>query len=138
MDDRGDRMMTFYPAIKHLHMAVALTSGSLFALRGAGLLLGQRWPKHAVVRYLSYSVDTILLTAALFLLTLLPAALFANGWLVVKVGLVIAYIAMGMLAFQSDRAIRSRFVLWLLALLCFTQVYGIARAHHPLGWLLWL
>ena len=131
-------MMTFYPAIKHLHMAVALTSGGLFVLRGAGLLLGQRWPKYAAMRYISYSVDTVLLTAALFLLTLLPAALFANGWLVVKVGLVIAYIVLGVLAFQLERSLRTRVALWLLALLCFAQVYGIARAHHPLGWLLWL
>lgn len=138
MGDRGDRMLSFYPGIKHLHMAVALTSGGIFALRGVGLLLGQRWPRHAAVRYLSYSVDTILLTAALFLLTLLPAALFANGWLVVKVGFVIAYIAMGMLAFQVERSLRVRAALWLLALLCFAQVYGIARAHHPLGWLIWL
>lgn len=131
-------MMTFYPAIKHLHMAVALTSGGLFALRGAGLVLGQRWPRHALLRYTSYGVDTILLTAALFLLTLLPAALFANGWLLVKVAFVIAYIALGMLAFQSGRGARARIVLWLLSLLCFAQIYGIARAHDPLGWLLWL
>jgi uncharacterized membrane protein SirB2 len=138
MDDRGERMMTFYPSIKHLHMAVALTSGGLFALRGAGLLLDQRWPRHALLRYLSYSVDTVLLTAALFLLTLLPAALFANGWLLVKVGFVVAYIALGMLAFQTRRGLRARATLWLLALLCFVQIYGIARTHDPLGWLLWL
>jgi uncharacterized membrane protein SirB2 len=119
-------------------MAVALTSGGLFALRGAGLVLGQRWPRHALLRYTSYGVDTILLTAALFLLTLLPAALFANGWLLVKVAFVIAYIALGMLAFQSGRGARARIVLWLLSLLCFAQIYGIARAHDPLGWLLWL
>jgi uncharacterized membrane protein SirB2 len=131
-------MMTFYPGIKHLHIAVALASGGLFALRGLGLLLGQRWPHNGLVRYLSYSIDTTLLTAALFLLTLLPKAMFANGWLVVKVGFIIAYVTLGMLAFQSNRGRRARAALWLLALLCFAQIYGIARAHDPLGWLLWL
>lgn len=131
-------MMTFYPSIKHLHIAVALASGSLFALRGVGLLLGQRWPRQALVRYTSYTIDTTLLTAALFLFTTLPKAMFDNGWLLVKVGFIIAYVTLGMLAFQTSRGLRARAVLWLLALLCFAQIYGIARAHDPMGWLLWL
>jgi hypothetical protein len=39
------------------------------------------WPRFAPVRYLSYTIDTVLLTAALMLWTILPSGLFANGWL---------------------------------------------------------
>jgi len=74
-------MIEFYPQIKHVHIGLALLSGALFALRGALLLGGVRWPDAAPVRYLSYTVDTALLTAALMLLTILPGALYANGWL---------------------------------------------------------
>ena len=82
-------MIAFYLQIKLFHIAVALLSGSLFALRGGFALAGARWPNAAPVRWLSYSIDTALLTAALMLLTILPHATFANGWLWVKLTLVI-------------------------------------------------
>ena len=131
-------MLAFYPEIKLVHMSAALTSGSLFALRSLALLAGQRWPRAAAVRYLSYTVDTVLLTAAMMLLTILPAGLFANGWLWVKVGFLLCYIGLGIAAFRAGRSRRAMAVLVAAALLCFLQIYGIARAHHPLGWLLWL
>ena len=82
-------MIEFYPQIKHAHIGFALLSGGLFAVRGLLLLLGMRWPNAAPVRYLSYTIDTALLTAALMLLTILPGALFANGWLTVKLVLLV-------------------------------------------------
>jgi len=76
-------MMTFYPYIKLVHMGAAMTSGTLFVLRALALLAGMRWPRAAVVRYTSYTIDTVLLTGAMMLLTILPAGMFANGWLTV-------------------------------------------------------
>ncbi|WP_454571876.1 SirB2 family protein [Pseudoxanthomonas beigongshangi] len=126
-------MITFYPDIKLVHIGAALTSGLLFALRGLGVSLGMRWPRVAPLRYLGYTVDTVLLTAAMMLLTILPAGLFANGWLIAKVGFILAYVVLGVLAFQPARGKVSRVVLYAAALLCFLQVYGIARTHHPMG-----
>ncbi|KLJ01092.1 SirB2 family protein [Luteimonas sp. FCS-9] len=126
-------MIEFYPQIKHAHMGLALTSGALFALRGAGLLAGMRWPKAAVVRYTSYTIDTALLTAAMMLLTILPGALYANGWLATKVVLIVVYVVLGILAFGQKRPRRTRAILYVAALLTFAQIYCIARAHHPLG-----
>ncbi|UNK41638.1 SirB2 family protein [Luteimonas sp. S4-F44] len=126
-------MIEFYPQIKHAHMDLALTSGALFALRGAALLAGMRWPKAASVRYTSYTIDTALLTAAILLLTLLPGALYANGWLATKVVLIVVYVVLGMLAFGDKRPRRARIMFYAAALLTFGQIYGIARAHHPLG-----
>ncbi len=131
-------MIVFYPDIKLVHIAAAMTSGTLFAVRALALLAGQRWPQAAPVRYLSYTIDTVLLTAAMMLLTILPAELFANGWLWVKVGFLLAYIGLGIAAFRRGRGTPARALLVLAALLCFMQIYGIARTHHPLGWLLWL
>ncbi len=131
-------MMVFYPDIKLVHMGAAMTSGAVFALRALALLAGMRWPRMAVVRYLSYSIDTVLLTGAMMLLTILPAGLFANGWLTVKIAFLVAYVGLGIAAFRPSRSGRMRAVLVVAALLCFLQVYGIARTHDPLGWLLWL
>lgn len=126
-------MIEFYPQIKQFHILVALLSGSLFALRGAFVLAGARWPQALPVRWFSYAVDTALLTAALMLLTILPGAMFANGWLAVKIALLVVYIVLGILALKRARTPRARLVFYLAALLVYFAIYSIARAHHPLG-----
>jgi uncharacterized membrane protein SirB2 len=128
-------MFEFYPQIKLFHMSVALLSGALFALRGAFALGGARWPQALPVKLLSYGIDTALLTAALMLLTILPWAMFANGWLATKLVLVVVYVVLGVFAMRPGRRQRTRALCYIAALLVFAQVYGIARAHNPLGWL---
>ncbi|HZX76953.1 SirB2 family protein [Lysobacter sp.] len=131
-------MIEFYPQIKLVHVMAILCSGALFLLRGGSALAGLRWQMAAPVRYLSYTIDTVLLTAAMMLLTILPGALFANGWLLVKVVLVVTYVVLGVLAMRSVNK-RVRIATFVLALLTYGQIYWIARAHHPLGaFHLWL
>ena len=128
-------MIEFYPQIKAAHIGLALLSGGLFALRGAGVLANMRWPHWLVVRWTSYAVDTSLLTAALMLLTILPGALFSNGWLTVKIVLLVAYVVLGVFAIKRARTRMTRAVCYVAALATFGLVYSIARAHHPLGFL---
>ena len=126
-------MITFYPDIKLVHVASVMASGSFFGLRALALLGGQGWPRLAAVRYLSYTIDTVLLTAAFMLLTILPRELYANGWLLVKLCFVAAYVVLGILAFRPQRRSVQRAGLVVAAAACFLQAYFIARAHHPLG-----
>ena len=130
-------LMAFYPQIKWVHVAAVCASGALFTLRGALVQANrQRWAMAAPVRYLSYSIDTVLLTAALMLLTILPGAMFANGWLTLKLVLVVVYVVLGTLALKRGRTPRMRASCFVAALLVFVTIIGIALAHHPLGWLL--
>ena len=136
MDDAMG-LMAFYPQIKWVHIAAVSTSGSLFALRGALVQARRpRWAMAAPLRYLSYTIDTVLLTAALMLLTMLPGAMFANGWLTTKLALVVAYVALGTFALKRGRTPRARAACYTAALLVFATIIGIAIAHHPLGWLM--
>lgn len=128
-------MIEFYPQIKMFHIAVALLSGGLFALRGAGVLAGMRWPHWLAVRWTSYAIDTSLLTAALMLLTVLPGAMFANGWLTAKLVLLVAYVVLGVFAIKRARTRTMKAICYVAALATFGMVYTIARTHHPLGWL---
>ncbi|WP_374356989.1 SirB2 family protein [Thermomonas sp.] len=128
-------MIAFYPQIKQFHIVIALLSGALFALRGGFALAGARWPRAWPVKWLSYAIDTSLLTAAMMLLTILPWAMFANGWLLAKILLIVAYVVLGVLAMRPHRSGRARALYYASALLAFATIYGIARAHHPLGWL---
>ena len=128
-------MIEFYPQIKQFHIFIALLSGALFTLRGAFLLGGARWPLALPVRWISYTVDTALLTAALMLVTILPGAMFANGWLVAKVALVVTYIVLGIFALKRARTQRSRLICYLGALAVFATIYAVARTHQPFGFL---
>lgn len=128
-------MIEFYPHLRHAHIALALGSGALFALRGAASLAGMQWPHRLAVRRTSWAIDTGLLTAALLLVAILPGAVFANGWLAAKLALIVAYVVLGTFALRRGRTRRSRARFYLVALATFAMVYGIARAHHPLGFL---
>ena len=132
-------MIEFYPQIKNFHIFVALLSGSLFALRGFFALRGARWPLALPVKWFSYAVDTALLTAALMLLTILPGAMFANGWLTAKIVLLVVYIVLGAFAIKRGRTRAAKAGFYVAALATFAMIYTIARAHHPLGiFLQWL
>ncbi|MFP7721331.1 SirB2 family protein [Lysobacter sp. A3-1-A15] len=126
-------MIEFYPQIKHVHIMMAVASGLLFALRGGASLAGMRWPQWTAVRWTSYGIDTTLLTAALMLLTILPGALFSNGWLAAKLVLLVVYVVFGVLALRRGRTRGARAGFYVAALATFGMVYSIARAHHPLG-----
>ena len=130
-------MLEFYPQIKHVHIAAALLSGSLFAVRGGFLLADARWPASGPVRWTSYVIDTTLLTAALMLLTILPHGVFANGWLAVKLTLLAAYIVLGVLAMGRARRPRTQALCYAAALMALFAVYSTARAHSPLGVYTW-
>jgi uncharacterized membrane protein SirB2 len=126
-------MIEFYPQIKSIHVGAVFASGSLFLLRGLAVQAGAAWGMAAPVRYLSYTIDTLLLTAALMLLTLLPAAVFANGWLWVKIGLLVVYVGLGTFALKRGRTARVRLASYVSALAVFACMYLVARTHDPLG-----
>ena len=130
-------MIEFYAQIKWVHVAAVFASGGLFLLRGLLLQAGQqRVAMAAPVRWLSYGIDTMLLTAALMLLTILPHAIYANGWLTAKLVLLVVYVVLGTFALKRGRTPRVRLACYLAALLVFGFMLTIARAHHPLGALL--
>lgn len=129
-------MIEFYAQIRWVHIACIIASGSLFLLRGSLALVGQqRIAMLAPLRFLSYGIDTILLSAALMLLTILPHAIYANGWLTVKLGLVVVYIVLGSVALKLGRTARARTIAFVAALAVYLGIIAIARTHDPMGWL---
>ena len=128
-------MLEFYPQVRAVHIGAVLASGALFALRGAGVLGGLRWPLAAPLRYLSYSIDTTLLTAALMLVAMLPAAVFANHWLTVKLGLLVLYVVLGSFALKRGRSAGVRAICFAAAVAVYIFMFGVARTHQPFGWL---
>ena len=126
-------MEPFYLEIRHAHIGSALASGAWLLLRAlAHNALGQRWPLAAPVRWLQWTIDTVLLTAALMLMTITGYDPVNDPWLTVKVGLIVVYVLLGYRALRAATP-RGRWASLAAAALTFGAIYSIARAHHPLG-----
>ncbi|MAU61564.1 MAG: regulator SirB [Parvibaculum sp.] len=131
-------MIEFYAEIRLVHIWSVILSGSLFFLRGAALLAGERAMPGRIalsmpVKLASYTIDTVLLTAALMLMTVVQQYPFIDHWLTVKVVLLFVYVGLGIAAFRFARTRAERAGLWAAALLIFLYIVSVARAHDPAG-----
>ncbi len=122
-----------YPALRHLHMGLAFTSGALFALRGAAVLARQRWPVHPVLGRVSAIIDTGLLAAALRLLWELRLNPLLTPWLQVKLAVLPLYIVLGMFALKYARRREARALCYVGALACYGFMVSVALTHSPWG-----
>ncbi len=129
-------MIEYYADIKLVHIAAVVASGVLFLVRGLAIQARGQWAMAAPLRYLSYSIDSVLLIAALLLLAILPPTVYDNGWLLLKVVLLVIYIVLGTFALKRGRTPRVRLACFAAALIVYGCMFAIARTHQPAGpWL---
>lgn len=126
-------MIEFYPQIKMLHVISVLLSGSLFFIRGMLMLMRSRQTNAPALRYLSYTIDTILLASAIVLTVILQAYPFQQPWLTTKVLLLVVYIVLGTLALKRARSRKVQIGCYFAALCVFAFMVSVARAHNPMG-----
>ena len=126
-------MEEFYLDIRGIHIGAVVLSGLLFVIRVVGHnLLSAKWPMASSLRFIVWSVDTILLTAALMLMTIVQQFPFVDAWLTVKVILLVVYIVIGWWAFRAERK-KVRITCSLTAIAIFVFIVTVARTHNPLG-----
>lgn len=126
-------MIVFYSQIKLVHILCVILSGSLFAVRGLLVLSGSARGNYALLRYLSYAIDTTLLTAALMLTVILHQYPFVQPWLTVKVLLLVVYIVLGVFALRRGRTPTVRGYCFFAALAVYLFMASVAYFHDPLG-----
>jgi uncharacterized membrane protein SirB2 len=126
-------MNGLYLQIRAAHVICVCCSGGLFALRGMLSVARVPWANHPALRWLSYTIDTCLLTAALMLLTILHQYPFVNDWLTVKVLLLLPYVALAWYALHRARSQATRITTVLSALLIFLFIASVAWWHDPAG-----
>ncbi|HEX7112745.1 MAG TPA: SirB2 family protein [Mizugakiibacter sp.] len=105
-------LVYFYPQIKLLHIWCVALSGTLFLFRGSLRMAGIGFANHPALRYLSYLIDTTLLTAALLL---------------------VVYVVLGTLALKRGRTPRARAVAFASALAVYAFIISVAIAHDARG-----
>jgi uncharacterized membrane protein SirB2 len=126
-------MREYYLVLRNVHIGCAILTIALFVLRGGLMLAESSWQRNPVLRYLPHAVDTVLLTSALMLTTVIRQYPFGTGWLTAKVALLVLYIVLGSIALKRGRTRRTRVVAFCAALATVGFLVTVARAHHPLG-----
>lgn len=126
-------MTGYYLVLRNVHIGCAILTITLFLLRGGLMLAESPWQRNVVLRYLPHAVDTVLLTSALMLTTIIHQYPFATGWLTTKVVLLVVYIVLGSIALKRGRTRAVRIAAFVAALATVGFLVTVARAHHPLG-----
>ena len=125
--------MTYYLAIKSLHIICVALSGSGFFLRGILMLNESPLPRQRWLKILPHVNDTVLLAAALTLTVMAEQYPFVDAWITAKVFGLIAYIILGSLALKPGRGKVFRLTSWLAALAIFGYIVSVALLHDPRG-----
>lgn len=125
--------MTYYLAIKHLHVSCVVLSGCGFFLRGLLMLRGSSLLQARWLKILPHVVDTLLLAAALALSAISGFYPFVEGWVTAKVFGLIVYIILGSLALRHGSSQGVRLASWLAALAVFGYIVSVALRHDPRG-----
>ena len=126
-------MTEYYLLLRHVHIGCAILTIALFVLRGGLMLAESSWQRNVVLHYLPHVVDTVLLTSALMLTTVIHQYPFSTGWVTMKVVLLVAYIVLGSIALKRGRTKSIRVAALVASLATIGFLVTVARTHHPLG-----
>lgn len=123
-----------YLFLKSIHGLCALLSISGFLLRCFWMRqqspnLQRKW-----VKILPHIIDTVFLFSGVALVFSLGLGIGQQAWLLTKIGLLVLYIALGLVALKFGKGAGQRYVAAILAVLVFLYIIGVAIGKSPLGW----
>jgi uncharacterized membrane protein SirB2 len=128
-------MIEFYLPLRAVHITCAILTIALFSFRGLLMLAESPLQQNPVLRWTPVAVDTVLLTSALMLTTIIRQYPFTTAWLTVKTVLLVFYIVLGSIALRRGRTKKIRLAAFIAALATVGFLVTVARAHQPLGFL---
>jgi uncharacterized membrane protein SirB2 len=123
----------YYFGLRQLHVGCAILTIALFTFRGLLMVAGSPLQRSRVLRYVPMVVDTVLLTSALMLTTVIHQYPFSTGWLTMKVVLLLAYVWLGTVALRRGKTRAVRITAFVAALCTVGFLVTVALAHSPLG-----
>ena len=124
-----------YTTLKLVHMTAATLTISGFMLRGFWMLSDSAILQHRLVRVLPHIVDTVFLLAGIGLIMSLHLPVLLPGWLQIKLAGLLLYIVLGTIALKRGKTKRIRAVAFILAILTFAYVAGVALSKSAASWL---
>lgn len=127
--------MMLFVWLKMAHVASALLSISGFTLRGYWMLTDNPLLQRRLTRVLPHVIDTLLLGSAIGMLVLWQSSPLQLPWLIAKIGGLLLYIGLGMVALRFGKTRQQRVIAFALALLTAAYILAVAYSKSPLGFL---
>jgi len=120
-----------YAELKIIHVVSAIFSYLLFTLRGVWMMqdspiLQRRW-----VKILPHVIDTVLLASAIALVTMIQQYPGMNTWLSAKIGGILLYIILGMMALRFGKTRKIKTIAWITAQIVFFYIVLVALTKNP-------
>ncbi|WP_373741872.1 SirB2 family protein [Neisseria sp.] len=116
-----------YLIVKHSHMFFVAVTILLFNIRFFLLRARPDKPLAPLWKALPHMNDTLLLFTGLWLLKITHLSPFATGWLGVKLLLLLAYIAAGMVMMRAKPRSPKFYATYVLAMVCVLAIVYLAR-----------
>ena len=127
-----------YLTIKTIHICAAVLTFSGFILRGTWMLRRSPMLERKIVRILPHAVDSIFLLTGIWLIWLLRLQIAEQPWLIAKLVALVAYVSFGMIALRRGRTMGIRAAAFLLAVLTFTYIVGVALTKSISSWVVFV
>lgn len=124
-----------YALLKILHLCMAVLTISGFIVRGAWMLSGSVNLDRKLVRILPHIIDTVFLLSGIGLIVLLQLPIIDSPWLIAKLTALIVYIMLGTIALRRGKTMRVKAIAFILALLTFTYIVGVALSKSVWSWM---
>jgi uncharacterized membrane protein SirB2 len=124
-----------YALLKILHLCMAVLTISGFIVRGAWMLSGSANLDRKLVRVLPHIIDTVFLLSGIGLIVLLQLPIIGSPWLIAKLTALIVYIMLGTIALRRGKTMRVKAIAFILALLTFTYIVGVALSKSVWSWM---
>lgn len=124
-----------YTTLKLVHMIAATLTICGFILRGFWMLSDSPKLQQRLVRFLPHVIDSVFLLAGIGLIMTLHLPVLLPGWLQIKIAALLVYIVLGTIALKRGKTKRIRLTAFVLALLIFAYVVGVALNKSGASWL---
>lgn len=121
--------------LKTIHMCCALTSFTGFLFRSYLMVIDSKLLNHKLVQVTPHIIDTVFLLSGFSMAFMLNMGLFAQGWLTMKIFLLMFYLFFVGICLSRGRTKRVRIIAFFLAVITFGYIVGIAVNKTAIGWI---
>jgi len=120
-----------YAALKIIHVVSVIFSYLLFMLRGIWMMQNSSILQRRWVKILPHVIDTVLLASAVTLVTMIQQYPGMSTWLSAKIGGLLLYIILGMMALRFGKSRKIKIISWIAAQIVFFYIVLVALTKNP-------
>lgn len=120
--------------LKTIHMCCALISFTGFLFRSYLMVIDSKLLNHKAILVTPHIIDTAFLLSGFSMAFVLNMGLFAQGWLTMKICLLMFYLLFVGIALNRGKTKYVRVISFFLAVFTFVYIVGIAVNKTAISW----